>query len=64
MFNVNGQTYLTTAEAADYIGYALQTFHNRRSREGDRFIRSHELVAGHLFYRETDVQRVAMEREQ
>lgn len=62
MLNINGQAYLTTAEAADRIGYSLQTFHNLRTRDGDRFIRGHEIVAGRLFYRESDVDKVALKR--
>lgn len=62
MFNIDGQAYLTTTEAAEQIGYSVQTFHNKRSRLGDRFIQGHELIPGRLFYREPDVQQVARER--
>jgi hypothetical protein len=62
MFNINGQEYLTTAEAAEQIGYSVQAFHNRRSREGDRFLRGHELIPGRLFYRQPEVLLAASER--
>jgi hypothetical protein len=62
MLNINGQAYLTTAEAADRIGYSVQTFHNLRTRDGDKFVRGHEFFPGRLFYREADVDEVARKR--
>lgn len=62
MLNIDGQTYLTTTEAASQVGYAVQTFHNMRSRLGDKFVRGHELMPGRLFYLEADVKRLAVER--
>jgi hypothetical protein len=54
-------TYVQAHEAAPLFGWSVGHFSNKRSQLGDSWLQGHELIPGRIFFKLSDVERLARE---